>query len=197
MLCCEMARPKEFDREKALARAIKVFAERGYEGSSTELLLKAMGISRQSLYDTFGTKRQLYLDALRRYSHKSTAQILERLDSGVTPLDGIERALLAFIDDDCTRPNPSCLGVGAICEFGHRDPGVVATLKESDIALLKRVVEAFEKAKEAREVNQELDPRTAAGFFLSTLSGLKVTARAGVPVEHLRAIARLALRAIA
>ena len=57
-----MARPKEFDRDSALQKAVDVFCDRGYDGTSTEELLRAMDISRQSLYDTFGDKRQLYLD---------------------------------------------------------------------------------------------------------------------------------------
>ena len=60
-----MARPREFDREDVLEEAIKVFADHGFGGTSTDVLLKAMGISRQSMYDTFGGKRQLYLEALQ------------------------------------------------------------------------------------------------------------------------------------
>jgi TetR/AcrR family transcriptional repressor of nem operon len=56
-----MARQKEFDRDDALDEAVKVFASHGYEGASTDALLSHMGISRQSMYDTFGDKRQLYL----------------------------------------------------------------------------------------------------------------------------------------
>jgi len=71
-----VARPREFDRDEALAKAIKVFASHGFEGASTETLLNGMGISRQSMYDTFGDKRRLYLEALQRYSSESTAEII-------------------------------------------------------------------------------------------------------------------------
>ncbi len=63
-----MARHKEFDRDTALKAAIDVFSEHGYEGTSTDALLAAMKISRQSMYDTFGDKRSLYLEALKRYN---------------------------------------------------------------------------------------------------------------------------------
>ena len=62
-----MARHKEFDRDTALHAAIGVFSEHGYEGTSTGELLTAMKISRQSMYDSFGDKRHLYLEAFRRY----------------------------------------------------------------------------------------------------------------------------------
>ena len=66
-----MARSKEFDRDAALQAAILTFAARGFEGTSTDDLLLAMGIGRRSMYDTFGDKRQLYLAALRRYAADS------------------------------------------------------------------------------------------------------------------------------
>lgn len=197
LTCAAMARPKEFDRERVLARAIKVFAEHGYEGASTEALLEAMHINRQSLYDTFGTKRELYLEALRTYNAASTARILESLASGTTALDGIERALMTFIDDNCARPNPACLGVSAVCEFGRRDRGIAAAFEDSHRALFDPLVRAFERARSAREIDRDLAPATAARFFLSTLSGVKLSARAGMPVEQLRDIVRLALRALA
>ena len=60
-----MARSKEFDRDTVLKDAMKVFGDHGYEGTSTEVLMREMGIGRQSMYDTFGDKRQLYLEALQ------------------------------------------------------------------------------------------------------------------------------------
>ena len=62
-----MARTKEFERDTVLDDAIALFCDHGYEGTSTEQLLGKMRINRQSLYDTFGDKRQLYLEALQRY----------------------------------------------------------------------------------------------------------------------------------
>src|SRR5271170_1692502 len=62
-----MARPREFDADAALDGAIGVFREHGFEGSSAQMLVDAMGIGRQSLYATFGDKWQLYRSAVRRY----------------------------------------------------------------------------------------------------------------------------------
>jgi AcrR family transcriptional regulator len=71
-----MARPREFDRDEAVRLAIDVFREKGFEGTSTDDLLCAMGIGRQSMYDTFGDKRGLYIEALRRYNAESVAEIM-------------------------------------------------------------------------------------------------------------------------
>jgi TetR/AcrR family transcriptional repressor of nem operon len=74
-----MARHKEFDRDVALVEAIKVFASHGYEGASTETLLRRMRISRHSMYGTFGDKRRLYLEALQQYGSSSTAKIISAM----------------------------------------------------------------------------------------------------------------------
>jgi len=68
-----MARAKEFDREKVLERAMHVFWARGYEATSLPELLDAMQIGRQSMYDTFGDKRALFIAALDRYIDRSEA----------------------------------------------------------------------------------------------------------------------------
>ena len=77
-----MARPREFDREEALERATGVFWAKGYASTSTDDLLTAMGIARQSLYNAFQDKRALYLEALERYQRTTTAGHLHYLASG-------------------------------------------------------------------------------------------------------------------
>jgi AcrR family transcriptional regulator len=81
-----MARPKEFERDTALDDAIAIFCEHGFEGTSTDALLGKMGISRQSLYDTFGDKRRLYLEALQRYVEDNVAIQIAALNAPPSPL---------------------------------------------------------------------------------------------------------------
>src|SRR5260370_24970957 len=87
---CLMARPKEFDRDVAVARAMSVFWSKGYAATSTDDLLQAMKIGRQSLYDTFGDKRRLFVEALERYQRESIARPLQRLRSTASPPARIE-----------------------------------------------------------------------------------------------------------
>jgi TetR/AcrR family transcriptional regulator, transcriptional repressor for nem operon len=85
-----MARPREFDADTALDGAIGVFREHGFEGASAEMLVNAMGVGRQSLYDTFGDKWQLYRSAVRRYGMGECSAHFEALRSGVRAIDGID-----------------------------------------------------------------------------------------------------------
>src|ERR687894_2331328 len=74
-----MARHKEFNRDEALGRAMEVFWSRGYEAASVGELVRHMGIQRQSLYDTFGDKHSLYLQALDRYREVEGRKMFELL----------------------------------------------------------------------------------------------------------------------
>jgi TetR/AcrR family transcriptional repressor of nem operon len=186
-----MARPREFDREAALGNAISAFAEHGYEGTSTDQLLEAMKISRQSLYNTFGDKRQLYLEALRTYAAESMTDQMHSLNSG-SPLKGIEAMLNAFT----LRPSKSCLGVNAVCEYGHSDPEV-SMLNDTTARALRAALERrISEGKAAGEIGGSVNETAAAHFLLATLSGIKVAARGGASLEALRHIVQMALRSL-
>ena len=93
-----MARPKAFDQEQALAAAMDVFWRVGYERASLELLLEAMGISKQSLYDTYGDKRALYLKALAQYRKQTLTSMrtlfaCQRTTQAVLAAAGVERGI--------------------------------------------------------------------------------------------------------
>ncbi len=119
-----MARPSQFDRDEAIASVIKVFARHGFEAASTSDLIQGMGIGRQSLYGAFGDKRRLFLEALRRYSADSLAQMNRALSTG-TAAEATEAALLVGLSssDDI---ESGCLGVGSIVEFSRSDADVSA-----------------------------------------------------------------------
>ncbi|SRR6266436_8008877 len=191
-----MARPKEFEREEVLERAIKVFADHGFEGTSTDALMHSMGISRQSLYDTFGDKRSLYLEALRYYSAKSVSDLIHNLHGGSSPLKGLEAALLTYAAKPTEEAPLGCLGIGAICEFGRSDKDVSLLTDMSG----QTVVAAFRRlvadAKQAGETSQDIDVQTAAEFLLTTISGMQVAARGGATPESLQNIARMAIRSL-
>jgi AcrR family transcriptional regulator len=76
-----MARPREFDQENALRKAIRLFSQQGFAATSTDELMRLMGIGRQSMYDTFGDKRALFLKALDLYVTESIQSINAELES--------------------------------------------------------------------------------------------------------------------
>src|SRR5689334_10845246 len=113
-----MARPREFDRELALHCATRVFWAKGFASTSTDDLIEAMGIGRQSLYNAFGDKRALYLEALDSYQQATTAGHLKRLNEPASSIAGIRALLLGLIAEDDELRAMGCMGVGAVSEFG-------------------------------------------------------------------------------
>jgi TetR/AcrR family transcriptional regulator, transcriptional repressor for nem operon len=188
-----MVRPREFDRDEALERALRVFWAKGYASTSTDDLLAAMNIGRQSLYNAFGDKRSLYLEALERYQSESTAGHLARLNGGASPLAGIEALLLGLVADDDGERALGCMGVGAVSEFGSADPELVALRSKVGPRLSRRLVERIREGQASGEIDAGLDVRQAAAFLQMTMQGIQLGARAGNDAKSLRALARFAV----
>jgi TetR/AcrR family transcriptional regulator, transcriptional repressor for nem operon len=188
-----MARPREFDRDAALRRAMSVFWAKGYAGTSTDDLLEAMSIGRQSMYAAFGDKRTLYVEALQRYQQDSVMGHLERLRSAPSPIAGIENLLLGLIAVDYDTRLLGCMGVGSIGEFGTTDAALTALRARSGAVLFKALVKQLHAAQNAGEIDPSLDAERAAKFVQTTMQGIQVAARAGASVEALRDLALFAV----
>jgi AcrR family transcriptional regulator len=188
-----MARPREFDRDEALGRAIRVFWAKGYAATSTDELLTAMKIGRQSLYNTFKDKRALYLEALATYQQASSAAHLRRLNSTAGAIAGFEALLNGLISEDDDVRALGCMGVGAVCEFGSTDPDIVALRAKASPALHRRLVARLKEGQAAGEVDPSLDCAKAASFIQMTMQGLQLAARGGADAATLRAQARFAI----
>ncbi|WP_064694485.1 TetR/AcrR family transcriptional regulator [Rhizobium aegyptiacum] len=191
-----MARHKEFDRDDALHAAIGVFSAHGYEGTSTDELLRAMKISRQSMYDTFGDKRGLYLEALERYNADSIGKIVADLRLPGQPIQALESALVAFASRPAAEAKRGCLGVSAICEFGRTDAEIGALTDSAARALHSALEILLEQARSAGELAHDIEISDAIYFLGAALSGMKISARNGASPETLRRIARLAVRSL-
>ena len=191
-----MVRPREFDREEALEQAMRVFWAKGYAATSTDDLLTAMNIGRQSLYNAFGDKRTLYLEALERYQQQSTAGHLERLNQNESVLAGLEALLLGLINEDDAERTLGCMGVASVCEFGVTDPELVQLRSKVSPWFVKRLAERIAQGQADGEIDPKLDTDQTAAFVLMTMEGLQLGARAGTAVDSLQAQARFAIARI-
>lgn len=191
-----MARPTEFDRDEAIGKAIEVFADHGYEGSSTAELLARMGIGRQSLYGAFGDKKRLFLKALDCYNASSLGEMEAALAALGSPRAAIEAALLVFAAKPDAAPQTGCLGVGSVAEFGRADPEVNAINDAAAQRFKAAFAARLTDGMAAGEFAPDLDPQIAAEFLLTVRSGLKIAARDGADLDRLRSAARLAMRGL-
>jgi TetR/AcrR family transcriptional repressor of nem operon len=191
-----MARPREFDRDAAVQRAMSVFWRKGYAATSTDDLLHAMNIGRQSMYDTFGDKHRLYLEALERYQQESIAENIRRLRSTASPLAGIEALVVGIVASDKSTRERGCMGVGSISEFGNTDPNLVKLRARSGGAQHKALIERLRHAQAANEIGASIDIELAARFVEATMFGLQVAAKAGASLQSLRDTAAFAIASL-
>jgi TetR/AcrR family transcriptional regulator, transcriptional repressor for nem operon len=187
-----MARPKAFDRDEALNAAIGVFREHGFEGTSADMLVGAMRIGRQSLYDTFGDKWRLYCAAVARYAEAEVSAHRTALKAGTRALDGLKAMMERVVKD----ANQACLGVGSISEFGRTREELTRIHEASARALYPAIVERIRQAQDDGNVASTIDPEIAASFLSASVAGIRIAARGGAGPEQLKALGELALRAL-
>ena len=130
-----------------------------------------------------------------RYNIDSASRFVKNSENGATPLGGLRRALISHIVRRDGAANGTCLGVGSICEFGRRDPEIIAASEEAAPLILRPLVRTLALAQAVGEIRAEVDPQLAAEILLTTLNGLKVNARARMSIKRLKEIGSMALEA--
>jgi len=187
-----MARPKEFDQERALHRAISIFSQKGFAATSTDDLMRAMDLGRQSMYDTFGDKRALFLKALEVYVTEKVRSINVELQTPGSPLASIRRTLVHFAERRDLSSTDGCMGINAICEFGMRDEDVTRIIRTAAKAQRHTLMDTLRRAQKEGELAARTDIESLADFFESTLAGIRIAAKAGKTRPALRRIAEVA-----
>jgi TetR/AcrR family transcriptional regulator, transcriptional repressor for nem operon len=191
-----MARTKEFDRGEVLERAMRLFWAQGYAATTTDDLLAAMGISRQSLYDTFGDKQALYDEALRCYHKQSSGTLGERLKSSATALEILTTFLDHFAYQTPEERANGCMGINATTSLGRSDPNVLVLARKTAALNEEMMAKLIVAAQADGDLAESINPKAASRFLYATLQGLTVRAQAGASPAELRDAADFAIRAL-
>lgn len=180
-----MARTKDFDPDRALEKAMRLFWRRGYDGTSTHDLLEELGIARASLYGTFGSKRELYVMALDRFLDGSIAPDPEQLlNSNESALGSLRNLLDAYISlPDAENPR-GCFSINATVEHGDTDDVISLRLERNRARLESALRGVLYRARVQGELGPDIEPDGAATMLLALISGLKVLARAGADQDQ-------------
>jgi|SRR5579862_179256 len=192
-----MARPREFDTDRALESAMEVFWAKGYEATSLDDLCAATGLSRSSLYGTFGDKRDLLLRSLERYSERGSARIAAALEQAPTLRDGLAQLLNEFIDQIVAGPGRrGCFIGNCAAELARQDREAMMRVRASLARNEGIFAAALARAKEKGELSSEADVEALARFLTSSFQGLRLVGKAQSDRAALEDIAAVMLRCL-
>lgn len=186
-------RPKQFDPSSALDRAMMLFWEKGYERTSLCDLLSHMGISRQSLYDTFGDKHSLYLATLDHYVKRRMRELVGDILEDEASLPQIRAVFTRFETFAKTDSRKPCMMSVSSMELGADDPAVRERVRAQFAEVETHFERALRNALRKGELHDVSDPRAVARYLVNTLQGLGVMLKGGADPEHVHDVVRVAL----
>jgi AcrR family transcriptional regulator len=187
-----LGRPRAFDADVALERAMHVFWAKGYEGASLSDLTRAMRINRPSLYAAFGNKEQLFRKVLDRYMDGPVAYFGKAL-AAPKARDVVEEIFLgtARMGDDPRIPAGCLMVQGALACGDAAVRKEVAARRVAAEAVLRR---RLQRAKREGDLPKNSDPGELAGYVMTVVRGMAVQSAGGASSDQLRRVAQIALR---
>jgi AcrR family transcriptional regulator len=189
-------RPRAFDRDAALERAMLVFWQKGYDSASMSDLTEAMQINAPSLYAAFGSKAGLFRAAVELYSNQVGQRIKNSLPMATTAREGIADFLLqtAITHTDPNQPHGCMVVLGALHgEEGADTPCSLLRERRLDNVILLR--ERLERGVREGELSETVDLQQVAEFYATVQHGMSITARDGSTLDQLVKTANAAMAA--
>jgi TetR/AcrR family transcriptional repressor of nem operon len=173
-----MARTKDFDEREVLNKAVNLFWLKGYNGTSMQDLVDGLGISRSSLYDTYGDKHTLFIKALESYQSTASGKICQIISS-ILPAKETIKQILEFITCELLgdQTHKGCFMVNAEVEVAPHDREVSQMVCQND----RQVEDAFylviKNGQDKGEITNPQEARALARFIFNTVKGIQVTAK--------------------
>ena len=191
----KIGRPRAFDAEKALECALKVFWQKGYEGTSLSDLTDAMGINRPSLYAAFGNKEDLFRKAIERYIEKRATFINKAIEAP-TARAVVEQLLNGVVDMYGDPRNPrGCLMVHGALSCGEDADPIRKELAARRAAGEEKIRTRLERAITEGDLPASANAADLARFITTVVQGMAVQATGGATTADLRRVVQIALRA--
>ena len=189
-------RPRAFDREQALARAMEVFWVKGLEAASISDLTAAMGIVSPSLYAAFGSKEALFREAIDLYVQTDGAEIWSSVTDAQTAYDAVAGFLMTTARLFSRPDKPSgCMVVLSALHITEASQAVRAEMTDRRKRNESGLVERLARGVEDGEIASSADLATVARFYITVQQGMSIQARDGATLTALEGIARSALAA--
>jgi TetR/AcrR family transcriptional repressor of nem operon len=173
-----MARTKDFDEQEVLNKAVCLFWHKGYNGTSMQDLVDGLGISRSSLYDTYGDKHALFIKALESYQGMASGKMCNIVSNTESAKEAIKRLFELTINDLLSdQQHKGCFMVNAEVEVAPHDKEVSDMVCKNDQQVEDAFYKAIKKGQDSGEIANQQDARALARFIFNTVKGIRVSAK--------------------
>lgn len=188
-------RPRAFDRDLALSKAVRLFWERGFEATSIADLTEALGIGSPSLYAAFGSKEALFCEALERYALDNEAYVWAKFRAASTARDAVDALLsnsaTALTGSVADIPRGCMVVLSRIDGEGHE--ALAERVRDARGQIFDRLLARLEEGVLAGEIPVAVDRPALARFIQTTQAGMSILARDGATGAELQAVADIAM----
>jgi len=176
---------------------MRLFWRKGYAATSVEDLTETLHLSRSSLYDTFGDKRTLFLEALKFYSERVINITEHALKTSSSPLTGIQAIFDGLINGIGQEPGSlGCFMVNSVAELVPYDPDVTKLAEEFADGLQQLLKTALTEASVQKLVTVKQTPEEFAAYVYNTIQGMRVLIKVGATREQMQSISDITLKSL-
>ena len=191
-------RPREFEMDEVLDKAVRIFCERGYHATSIGDLARAMELASGSVYKAFKDKRSVFLAALDRYKTVRDAKLREVLACAATGYERIQKALAFYAEaSHGADGRQGCLVVGSAAELATFDDEVAQWVKSALTRNETLLRELIREGKADGSIPAHVDGETTARLMLCLTQGMRVVGKTGRTRKEMQAIVDVAMKALA
>jgi len=176
---------------------MRLFWRKGYAGTSVEDLTGTLNLSRSSVYDTFGDKRSLFLEALKFYSERVLDATARTLNEAPSPIDGIQKVfddLIAGVGSE--KGALGCFMVNSVAELVPYDPDVTEIATTYSESIQKLFVAALTQAKSQHMLTEKQTPQQLAAYVFNMVQGIRILIKSGTSKKQIQAISAMTLQSL-
>lgn len=182
-----MAQDIKFNYEKSIDAAVNLFWKEGYQGASLKALLRVMDIGESSFYNTFKSKKNLYVTCLEHYNEKITSPRLTALNSDGTIKEKVDRFFDVIFDGfEKRNTNQSCLMTNSLSYEVLKNRTLKTYVQKQMTNFENFIFEIFDHAKSKKELSRNFDSKLKAKLFITYLQGLFIMSMTDTSVEELK-----------
>ena len=191
-----MPRPREFEEEEVVSKAMDVFWTHGYDATSIIDLMDATGLAKGSIYKGFGDKKNLFMLSLDSYLAAANASLLECDASSGSGREALERVFTGVVEmSTCGGVRRGCLSVNSAIELGPHDPDVRNRLRRNTRQKEKTFAHIIRRGVADGTLRDNLDPEAAARCITTLTNGLQVRGKLGLTQKEAEETVAMAIGA--